>query len=214
MNDDIINQVLNRVIERHPLLITSADDIKTAYEFLVKCYESGNKLLVCGNGGSAADSEHIVGELMKSFAHTRVLSENLKKNLKAVSADKGTYLAEKLQPALTAISLTGHTALNTAFSNDVDPHLVFAQQVVGYGREGDVLLGISTSGNAENVLNAMITAKAKGLKTIGLSGKSGGKLKQYCDVCIRVEGANTAEIQELHLPVYHTLCQMLELKFF
>lgn len=214
MNDDKINQVLNRVIERHPLLITSADDIKTAYEFLVKCYESGNKLLVCGNGGSAADSEHIVGELMKSFAHTRVLSENLKKNLKAVSADKGTYLAEKLQPALTAISLTGHTALNTAFSNDVDPHLVFAQQVVGYGREGDVLLGISTSGNAENVLNAMITAKAKGLKTIGLSGKSGGKLKQYCDVCIRVEGANTAEIQELHLPVYHTLCQMLELKFF
>ena len=214
MNDDKINQVLNRVIERHPLLITSADDIKTAYEFLVKCYESGNKLLVCGNGGSAADSEHIVGELMKSFAHTRVLSENLKKNLKAVSADNGTYLAEKLQPALTAISLTGHTALNTAFSNDVDPHLVFAQQVVGYGREGDVLLGISTSGNAENVLNAMITAKAKGLKTIGLSGKSGGKLKQYCDVCIRVEGANTAEIQELHLPVYHTLCQMLELKFF
>ncbi|MCB0283189.1 MAG: SIS domain-containing protein [Calditrichaeota bacterium] len=214
MNDDKINQVLNRVIERHPLLITSADDIKTAYEFLVKCYESGNKLLVCGNGGSAADSEHIVGELMKSFAHTRVLSETLKKNLKAVSADKGTYLAEKLQPALTAISLTGHTALNTAFSNDVDPHLVFAQQVVGYGREGDVLLGISTSGNAENVLNAMITAKAKGLKTIGLSGKSGGKLKQYCDVCIRVEGANTAEIQELHLPVYHTLCQMLELKFF
>ena len=181
---------------------------------LCYCFENRHKLLICGNGGSASDSEHIVGELMKSFAYHRTLSDDIKTKLIAAFADKGAYLAEKLQPALPAISLTCHSALNTAFANDVDPNLVFAQQVMGYGAKGDVLLGISTSGNAENVINAMVTARALGLRTIGLTGKSGGKLKEYCEVAIRVDGSETAEIQELHLPVYHALCKMLELKFF
>ncbi len=189
-------------------------DIEKAFDILHKCYAEKHKLLVCGNGGSAADAEHIVGELMKSFTRTRGLPESIQNALKNVSRIRGTYLAAKLQPALPAISLTCHNALNTAFANDVDPQLIFAQQVIGYGTKGDVLLGISTSGNAENVVDAMIAAKAVGITTIGLTGPSGGKLKEYCDVTIRVDGSTTAEIQELHLPVYHTLCEMLENKLF
>jgi D-sedoheptulose 7-phosphate isomerase len=209
-----IENILKNLVERNPLLSFSINDIKNAFDLLCKCYQNGHKLLICGNGGSAADSEHIVGELMKSFSHTRILPKKTQEKIIAVSPDKGPYIASKLQPALTAISLACHTSLNTAFANDVDPLLIFAQQLIGYGKEGDILLGISTSGNAENVINAMITAKAMGLKTIGLTGNSGGKLKEYCDVAIQVEGTNTAEIQELHLPVYHALCAMLELKFF
>jgi len=171
-------------------------------------------LLVCGSGGSAADSDHIVGELMKSFACQRKLPEHIMRNLLTSSNVYGAYLSEKLQPALRAISLTSHTALNTAFSNDVDPKLTFAQQVLGYGDKNDVLLGISTSGNSDYVINALVTAKALDLKTIGLTGRTGGKMRDYCDVAIRVEGSNTAEIQELHLPVYHALCMMLEHEFF
>ncbi len=181
---------------------------------MCECYQNRHKLLVCGNGGSASDAEHIVGELMKSFTQTRILAESVKTRLKAVSPDRGAYIAAKLQPALPAISLVSNISLNTAFSNDVDPHLIFAQQVLGYGREGDILMGISTSGNAENVINALITAKATGLKTIGLTGESGGKMSGYCDVVIRVKGIETFQIQELHLPVYHALCEMLEIYFF
>ncbi len=206
--------ILNKTIERHPLLASSKVDIKNAFDLLCNCFNNKNKLMLCGNGGSAADSDHIVGELMKSFFYKRTLPEETKKNLIATSPETGKYLAENLQPALRSISLTGHNALNTAFSNDVDPHLIFAQQIIGYGDKGDILLGISTSGNSENVVNAMITAKAIGLKTIGLTGKKGGQLKEICDVAICVDGMETADIQELHLPVYHALCKMLELKFF
>jgi D-sedoheptulose 7-phosphate isomerase len=209
-----LEQILEQVVVRHPLLSFSKADIKEAFDLLCDCYLNSHKLLICGNGGSAADSEHIVGELMKSFAYNRVLSSEVKNKLKAASVDKGTYLAEKLQPALRAISLTCHSALNFAFANDVDPKLIFAQQVIGYGDPGDVLMGISTSGNSENVVNAIITAKAMGLKTIGLTGKKGGQLKEICDIAICVDGTETADIQELHLPVYHTLCKMLELRFF
>lgn len=209
-----LEQILEQTVARHPLLTTSISDIKEAFDVLCECYLNTHKLLICGNGGSAADAEHIVGELMKSFTYNRVLPNEIKHQLTAASVEKGGYLAEKLQPALRAISLTCHTALNTAFSNDVDPNLIFAQQIIGYGDQGDVLLAISTSGNSENVINAAIAAKAIGLKTIGLTGESGGQLQAFCDVVIRVAGANVAEIQELHLPVYHALCAMLELEFF
>lgn len=199
---------------RYPALVPCRHDIEKAFGILSKCYESKNKLLICGNGGSAADADHIVGELMKSFSRTRILPESIQHNLKNTAPDRGAYLASTLQPALSAISLTCHSALNTAFANDADPQLIFAQQVIGYGTEGDVLLAISTSGNAENVVDAVITAKSIGLATIALSGSSGGKLKEYCDVTILVDGSTTGEIQELHLPVYHTLCEMLENKFF
>ena len=210
----MIDEIIKNLLRRYPALISCQMDIERAFGLMCECYQNKHKLLVCGNGGSASDAEHIVGELMKSFAHIRVLPDSIKDKLKAVSPDRGSYLASKLQPALTAISLTCHSSLNTAFSNDVDPHLIFAQQVIGYGLEGDILMGISTSGNAENVINALITARAKGLKTIGLTGETGGRLKEYCDVVIRVKGKETYEIQELHLPVYHALCQMLEIYFF
>jgi len=206
--------VLERLIFRYPLLSSSKEEIEKAYEILCECYESKNKLLICGNGGSASDSEHIVGELMKSFSKKRCLKQMIKDRLNETSPELGSQLAEFLQPALPAIALTNHTALNTAFSNDVDPFLIFAQQVLGYGNKGDVLMGISTSGNAKNVLNAMVTAKALGLKTIGLTGKTGGGFNNYCDIVIHVDATTTPEIQELHLPVYHALCQMLEEHFF
>ncbi len=214
MKKESVNNVLEKLIVRYPQLSASITDIEAAFELLRECYDNKNKLLVCGSGGSAADSDHIVGELMKSFACKRKLPDDLAHTLTTSFNDSGRYLAEKLQPALRAISLTNHTALNTAFSNDVDPKLIFAQQVVGYGDCGDVLLGISTSGNSEYVINALITAKALDLKTIGLTGKTGGMMREFCDINIRVAGSNTAEIQELHLPVYHTLCMMLELNYY
>lgn len=214
MKKEVVNNVLEKLVVRYPQLSESITEIESAFELLRECYDNKNKLLVCGSGGSASDSDHIVGELMKSFAFQRKLPDDLTHKLLASFSDSGRYLAEKLQPALRAISLTNHTALNTAFSNDVDPKLTFAQQVVGYGDRGDVLLGISTSGNSEYVINALITAKAMDLKTIGLTGKTGGMMRELCDINIRVEGSNTAEIQELHLPVYHALCLMLELHFF
>ncbi len=214
MQQETTEHILDKTIERHPLLASVKEDIKNAFGLLCDCFNNKNKLLLCGNGGSAADSDHIVGELMKSFFYNRTLPEAIKNSLIAASPEKGNYLAEKLQPALRSISLVSHNALNTAFSNDVDPQLIFAQQVIGYGDEGDVLMGISTSGNSENVINALIAAKAMGLKTIGLTGKRGGQLKGICDVAICVDAVETADIQELHLPVYHALCKMLELNFF
>ena len=209
-----IESILEKTIRRHPLLSASQADIRKAFDTLRVCYEGGHKLLICGNGGSAADAEHIVGELMKSFVYQRVLPDEVKQQLRAASAERGTLLANNLQPALRAISLVSHPSLNTAFANDVDPNLIFAQQVLGYGDKGDVLLAISTSGNSENVIHAVITANALGLKTIGLTGPSGGSLKDLCEVMVRVPGDNTGEIQELHLPVYHALCAMLEVCFF
>ncbi|RIJ46478.1 SIS domain-containing protein [Maribellus luteus] len=208
------NQILENLIARYPVLELSKTEIFQAFELIRESYAQERKLLVCGNGGSASDAEHIVGELMKSFTKKRPLASHLSEELLATSEEHGAYLAAKLEGALPAIALTCHSALNTAFSNDVDADLIYAQQVVGYGNQGDVLIGISTSGNAKNVINAVITAKAKGLKTIGLSGRHGGKLNENCDVVIRVDATETYQVQELHLPVYHALCQMLEATFY
>lgn len=214
MREKNIETILNKTIERHPLLSSSKEEIKDAFDLLCNCFSNKNKLLICGNGGSASDSDHMVAELMKSFFYKRTLPDHIKKQLISSSPEMGKYLAENIQPALRSISLTAHTALNTAIANDIDANLIFAQQVIGYGDKGDVLMGISTSGNSENVINAMIAAKAIGIPTIGLTGKNGGQLKAVCDVAICVDEIETSDIQELHLPIYHALCKMLELHFF
>ena len=205
---------LNHLIDRYPKLIVCREDIVKAYELLETAYSSGRKLLVAGNGGSASDSEHIVGELMKEFKLKRKVFAEQADALKSIDQELGDILAENLQGALPAISLTGQSSLTTAFMNDAMPELVFAQQVNGYGKPGDVYLGISTSGNSKNVLYAAVNAKAKGLKVIGLTGAKENKLMAYADVCIRVPETETYKIQELHLPVYHCLCLMLEDRFF
>lgn len=205
---------LNHLIDRYPKLIVCKEDIWRAYELLESAYQNGRKLLVCGNGGSASDSEHIVGELMKEFKLKRKIYSNQAASLQEVDTELGQVLADNLQGALPAISLTGHSALQTAYMNDAVPELVFAQQVNGYGKPDDVFLGISTSGNSKNVLYAAVTAKSKGLKVIGLTGARENKLMKYADVCIRVPEIETYKIQELHLPVYHCLCLMLEERFF
>jgi len=205
---------INHLIDRYPKLIVCRDDIMTAYELLEAAYSNGRKLLVCGNGGSASDSEHIVGELMKEFKLKRKVYSDQAAALKEIDPELGQVLADNLQGALPAICLTGHSSLTTAFMNDANADLVFAQQVNGYGKVGDVFLGISTSGNSKNVLYAAVNAKAKGLKIIGLTGAKENKLMRYADVCIRVPETETYKIQELHLPVYHCLCLMLEDIFF
>lgn len=214
---ELENRVLKHLellIERYPSLNVVKKDIIEAYLILEKCYQNGGKLLVAGNGGSAADAEHIVGELMKGFKSSRKLSTDLASKLIAEDDKFGMHLAEKLQGSLPAIALNGHFALSTAYMNDCEPFLTFAQQVNGYGKEGDVFLGISTSGNSKNVLYAAITARAKGLKVIGLTGEQNSSLSEVSDVCIKAPQAETYMIQELHLPIYHCLCLMLEENFF
>ena len=205
---------INLLIERYPSLETEKDNVINAYLLIEACYVRGGKVLVAGNGGSAADAEHIVGELMKGFKMPRKPKQDFARRLIAENQELGTILAENLQGALPAIALDGHPALSTAYMNDCEPLLCFAQQVNGYGKIGDVFLGISTSGNSENILYAAITAHAKGMKVIGLTGARNSKLEQLSDVCIKVPQTETYMIQELHLPVYHCLCLMLEDKFF
>lgn len=202
------------LVNRYPELAVAKDDILNAYQILRDCYRQGGKLLVAGNGGSAADAEHIVGELMKGFKLPRKPDANFADKLVKENKELGTVLAENLQGALPAIALDGHPALSTAYMNDCEPLLCFAQQVNGYGKESDVFLGISTSGNSKNVLYAATTAHAIGMKVIGLTGAKNSKLEQMSDVCIKVPQTETYMIQELHLPVYHCLCLMLEDEFF
>jgi phosphoheptose isomerase len=211
MNDNIY---LNELIGRYPQLLPVKSEIARAAESLINCFQNGGKLLICGNGGSSCDSGHIVGELMKGFELKRPIDENLRKKLLTLESERGQYLAEKLQHGFPAISLTVHNDLITAVANDTDADLIFAQQVVGYGNTGDVLIAISTSGNSRNVLDAIITAKAKGLAVIGLTGETGGKMKSSCEILINVPGKSTALVQELHLPVYHALCRIVENAFF
>lgn len=206
---------INELITRYPILAPCREDILRAYEVLETCYTQGRKLLVAGNGGSAADSEHIVGELMKEFKLKRRVFADQAESMQRIDPEMGRILAENLQGALPAISLCEHSGLNTAYMNDSgEPALIFAQQVNGYGRKGDVFLGISTSGNSKNILYAAVAAKAKGLKVIGLTGQRESRLTALADVCIRVPEVETYKIQELHLPVYHALCMMLEERFF
>ena len=205
---------IDLLVERYPSLESAKEDIIAAYLLMEECYENGGKLLVAGNGGSAADAEHIVGELMKGFKLSRKPDHAFSEKLVAENQELGLVLAENLQGALPAIALDGHLALSTAYMNDCEPLLCFAQQVNGYGKAGDIFLGISTSGNSKNVLFAATTAHAKGMKVIGLTGAKDSKLKDMSDVCIKTPQTETYMIQELHLPIYHCLCMMLEDKFF
>lgn len=211
---DKLRKHIELLVSRHPALECCVDSIIRAYYLLEESYDAGHKLLVAGNGGSAADSEHIVGELMKGFKLARKLDSTFSKKLINVNEELGRTLAENLQGALPAIALDGHLALSTAYMNDCEPLLCFAQQVNGYGTTGDVFLGISTSGNSKNILYAAVTARAKGMKVIGLTGAKKSKLESMSDVCIKVPQTETYMIQELHLPVYHCLCLMLEERFF
>lgn len=209
-----MQKILEELTARYPHLAPVSDQVRKAGETVISCYGQGGKILVCGNGGSCSDADHIVGELMKGFESMRTIDNEFKEKLKSIDGDRAVYLAEKLQQGLPAISLTAHAALITAVANDNGADLIFAQQVMGYGNQGDILIGISTSGNSRNVLDAVITAKAKGLTVIGLTGETGGKMKALCDILINVPGKRTAQVQELHLPVYHAICKMVESHFF
>lgn len=207
-------QHIDVLMQRYPCLSSCKNEIIAAYKILEEAFSSDRKLLVAGNGGSASDSEHIVGELMKEFKLKRKIYSDQVDRLRQIDDEMGTVLAEHLQGALPAISLVGEPSLTTAFMNDAVPVLIFAQQVNGLGKAGDVFLAISTSGNSQNVLYAAVAAKSKGMKVIGLTGAKENKLMRYADVCIRVPETETYKIQELHLPVYHSLCLMLEDRFF
>lgn len=205
---------LELLLGRYPVLRSCEKELSAALDLLVAAYRSGNKLLVCGNGGSAADSEHMVAELMKGFLKRRPIPSSHLAQLEAADATEGKTIASHLQGALAALSLASPLSLTSAIANDIAFEMIFAQQVYGLGRPGDVLLGISTSGNSKNVSNAVIVAKALGLRTIVLTGRSGGASAPLADVAIRVPADDIAEIQELHLPVYHWLATELEEIFF
>lgn len=207
-------QILKSLSERYSPLLQIEDQIRAAYELLKSSYEKKGKLLICGNGGSAADSEHIVGELMKGFLLKRRLGDKEREIFRELGEDYFAISA-KLQKALPAISLAHQSALNTAYANDVSPDMVFGQQVYGYGESGrDVLLAISTSGSSVNVVNAVKVARTIQVATLGITGENGGDLKDLCDVCIRLPEKETCRVQEMTLPVYHALCAMLEEYFF
>jgi D-sedoheptulose 7-phosphate isomerase len=202
------------LVERYPKLKECKQSIIDTYVILEESYENGGKLLIAGNGGSAADSEHIVGELMKGFKMDREIDDDFATALINADPELGKILVENLQGALPAIALDGHLALTTAYMNDCEPLLCFAQQVNGFGKANDVFLGISTSGNSKNVMYAAIVARAKGMKVVGLTGAKNSKLSAFADVTIKVPNTETYMIQELHLPVYHCLCLMLEDRFY
>jgi D-sedoheptulose 7-phosphate isomerase len=206
--------ILEEMINRYPALESCRKDIIKAGEAIIHCYRKQGKLLLCGNGGSCADADHIVGELMKSFMKRRPVDDDLQKNLRSVSPERGELIAEGLQKGLPAISLNAHAALFSAISNDMDPSLVFAQQIAAYGKKNDALIALSTSGDSPNMIDAVITAKAKGMLVIGLTGQDGGKMKPYCDIAICVPATETPEVQELHLPAYHGICKIVENSIF
>ena len=209
-------QAVYELIRRYPALSVCESDLLAAVEVICDSYRAGNKLIACGNGGSASDAEHIVGELMKGFLLPRKLGKDMEAKMREVCPEEADYFMENLQGALSAMSMVNQVALNTAFANDQAPDLSFAQQLLGMGDEGDVLVAISTSGNSTNVIYALQMAKVKGVKTVALTGKSGGKIKSrnLADVCICVPDDETFRIQELHLPVYHMLCIAAENEFF
>ena len=213
MKFNVIKELEN-LLANYPQLSVCNDDIWSAYELMISCYQQGGLIMTCGNGGSAADSEHITGELMKGFKYNRPISSEQRAALEAVFPNDGAYLADNLQEGIPSLSLVNQLALSTAFANDVAADMVFAQQVFVYGCPGDVLFGISTSGNSKNVVNACKVAKTFGVKTIGMTGENGGMLREICDVCICVPALETYRVQEYHLPVYHALCAMLESEIF
>lgn len=204
---------LEQLVSRYPCLKEQQDTIEEAFQVLKDCFQRGSKLLICGNGGSASDSDHIVGELMKDFCKERTIPQEMSDNLMKADPIIGEQLARSTEGALPAINLTQHIALGTAFGNDTNAVMQYSQQVYGYGRKDDVLLCISTSGNSKNVVYAAVMAKAIGMKVIALDGRKEGKIDHFADVAIKVPQEETYKIQELHLPVYHCLCLMLEEAF-
>lgn len=212
--EEKLKKHIDLLVSRYPSLQSIRDVIIDAYLIMEECYLQGGKLLIAGNGGSAADSEHIAGELMKRFKTPRPVSLEFANRLKQIDPERGTELAKNLECGLMAIPLVAHEALTTAYINDVDGLGVFAQQLFGYGRAGDVFLGISTSGNSKNIMNATVVARALGIKVIGLTGENGGELAEVADVAVKAPETETYMIQELHLPIYHCWCLMLEDKFF
>ena len=209
-----VNKFLKKLILRFPQLENIADNIEHAYEILKAAYESENTVFICGNGGSASDSEHIAGELMKGFILPRKAEVEMRQRLKDMYGEEGVYMGERLQQGLRTISLNGHPALSSAFSNDVDASMVFAQQLFVMGRPGDVLLALSTSGNSNNVVKCVQLAKAVGVKTIAMTGRSGGRCAGLVDCLLNMPEDETYLVQELHLPVYHCLCMMIEDYFY
>lgn len=206
--------MITELLNRYPSLCKCKSEIENAAKAIIDCYENGGKLLLRGNGGSSADCEHIVGELMKGFLKKRPLSESKRTEMKDKCDLVDDELLNKLQGGLPAIAIPSITALNSAFCNDVDPELVYAQPLMALVKENDILIGISTSGNSKNVFGAVKVAKALGIKVIGLTGKTGGKLKDTADICICATETETFKIQELHLPIYHYLCAAVEKHFF
>ncbi len=205
-------RIYEKLIIKHPALFVCKEEILQVFEIAKQTYERGGKILVCGNGGSAADSEHIVGELMKNFKKCRKADEGLLSRLE--DCEESKKLKEVLEGNLPAISLTSHISLTTAYSNDKEPSAVFAQQLSGLGNEGDTFIAISTSGNSLNCVYACLVAKAKGLKTVALTGEKDSRLSALSDVCVKVPETETYKIQEYHLPIYHALCAMLEEELF
>ncbi len=216
MNEAQLNtpSSLAQLVERHPQLEPLQEDMLSAFNALRTGFADGKRLFLCGNGGSAADAEHIVGELMKGYLMSRPVSGEFREKLVRRHPTDGNYLADHLQGALPAVALTGHSSLSSAYANDVAADMGYAQQLYGYGRPGDMLLAISTSGNSANVVNAVKLAQVLDILSIGLTGAEGGLLANLCTITIRVPEHSTPRIQELHLPVYHWLCEALEEQFF
>ena len=212
--DTRMEKHIDSLLTRYPCFAGIRKDIMDAYFVLENCFEHEGKLLIAGNGGSAADAEHIAGELMKRFKIPRPVSTDFSIKLKEIDVQRGSILSQNLEKGFMTIPLTGQDALSTAYLNDVGGSCIFAQKVYGFGHAGDVFLGISTSGNSENIIVACITAKALGMKTIGLTGQTGGELAKYADICIKAPATDTFIIQEMHLPIYHCLCLMIEEHFF
>ena len=207
-------QIREELFRRYPCLASCEKEFDEAYGLILSCYRNGGKLLLAGNGGSAADSDHFTGEMTKSFRFIRALDKEFEENLADLYGDEGRKLAENLEGGLMAIPLTQFAAANSAFMNDVSPESAFAQLVQTFGRKGDVFIGITTSGNSGNILKAVMAARARGVGTVCLTGETGGKCKDLCDICIRVPETETFKVQELHLPVYHALCAMTEAALF
>ena len=210
----IMSVEIEKLYKRYPALISCKKDIESAIDMIKACYQKGNKIITCGNGGSAADAEHIVGELMKGSRKKRKVLPNFCKQVSKIYPKEAKKICDNLQIPLPAMSLTSHISFTTAFNNDMNPEFTFAQQLFGLGKKGDVMIALSTSGKAKNVINACKLAKVLGIKTIALTGKSGGVLKNICDVVIRVPEEETLLIQECHLPIYHAICSVLEDMFF
>lgn len=207
-------EIKSELMRRYPDLESCEAEFEAAFFALLTCYRNGGKLLIAGNGGSASDSEHITGELMKSFLFNRKIDLEFQENMEAEFGKDGQELASQLEGGLPTIPLTSMSAISTAYANDVNGAATFAQLTQVLGRKGDVFLGISTSGNSKNIIYALMAAKARGMKRITLTGASGGRCIEHSDICIRVPEIETFKIQELHLPIYHALCAMLEAELF